>query len=230
MIKVENLRKEYSGKEVLNIADLNIEKGEIVGLVGNNGAGKTTLFSLILDLIKASSGRVLSKEKDVSQSENWKMYTSAYLDDGFLINFLTADEYFEFVGGLFDYSKTDVQAFVQQFEPIFNGEVLGQKKFIRQLSMGNRKKVGLIGALIGNPEIVLWDEPFSNLDPSTQIRVRNIVKEHSENRTFFVSSHDLHHIAEVCTRIIILEHGKVVRDVKNSPEMKEELFEFFEVK
>jgi ABC-2 type transport system ATP-binding protein len=229
MIKVENLSKSYDDREVLRIEDLTISKGEIVGLVGNNGAGKTTFFSLILDLIKATSGRVLSKDKDVSKSEDWKMYTAAYLDDGFLINFLTPDEYFEFVGGLFDLRKEDVQAFVRQFEPIFNGEVLGQKKFIRQLSMGNRKKVGLIGALIGNPEIILWDEPFSNLDPSTQIRVRNIVKEHAENRTFVVSSHDLHHIAEVCTRIIILDHGKVVRDVQNSPATKAELYEFFEV-
>jgi ABC-2 type transport system ATP-binding protein len=229
MIQVENLRKEYNGKEVLNIESLTISKGEIVGLVGNNGAGKTTFFSTILDLIKADQGRVLLKEKDVSQSEDWKMYTSAYLDDGFLINFLTPDEYFQFVGGLFDLSKQDVQEFVGKFEPIFNGEILGQKKFIRQLSMGNRKKVGLVGALIGNPELVLWDEPFSNLDPSTQIRVRNILKEHAADRTFFVSSHDLHHIAEVCTRVIILEKGKVVRDVQITPEAKTELFEFFEV-
>ncbi|MCH2214975.1 MAG: ABC transporter ATP-binding protein [Flavobacteriales bacterium] len=229
MIKAENLRKAYEGNVVLHVEDLTINKGEIVGLVGNNGAGKTTFFSMILDLIKADSGHVLSKDADVSKTEDWKMYTSAYLDDGFLINFLTPDEYFEFVGGLFNLSKNDVMDFVKQFEPIFNGEVIGQKKFIRQLSMGNRKKVGLIGALIGNPEIVLWDEPFSNLDPSTQIRVRNVVKDHSENRTFLVSSHDLHHIAEVCTRIIILDKGKVVRDVQNSPAMKEELFEFFEV-
>ncbi len=229
MIRVEKLQKTYNGNLVLDIPELTIEKGEIVGLVGNNGAGKTTFFSLILDLIKASSGKVFSKDGDVSSSESWKMYTSAYLNDGFLINFLTPDEYFEFVGGLFDISKTDVASFVSQFEPIFNGEVLGKKKFIRQLSMGNRKKVGLIGALIGNPELVLWDEPFSNLDPSTQIRIRNLVKEHSQDRTFLVSSHDLHHIAEVCSRIIILDHGRIVRDVKNSPETKEELFEFFEV-
>lgn len=229
MIQVENLRKEYNGKEVLNIESLTINKGEIVGLVGNNGAGKTTFFSMILDLIKADQGRVLSKEKDVSQSEDWKMYTSAYLDDGFLINFLTPDEYFQFIGGLFDISKQDVQDFVERFEPIFNGEILGQKKFIRQLSMGNRKKVGLVGALIGNPELVLWDEPFSNLDPSTQIRVRNTVTEYAADRTFFVSSHDLHHIAEVCTRVIILEKGKMVRDVQLTPDTKAELFEFFEV-
>ena len=135
MIRVEKLQKTYNGNLVLDIPELTIEKGEIVGLVGNNGAGKTTFFSLILDLIKASSGKVFSKDGDVSSSESWKMYTSAYLNDGFLINFLTPDEYFEFVGGLFDISKTDVASFVSQFEPIFNGEVLGKKKFISQLSM-----------------------------------------------------------------------------------------------
>lgn len=229
MIKIENLSKAYDEKEVLNIPELTIEKGEILGVVGNNGAGKTTLFSLMLDLIKATEGTVLSKGNDVSQTEDWKMYTSAYLDESFLINFLRPDEYFEFVGGLFDYGKADVSAFVEKFEPIFNGEVIGQKKFIRQLSMGNRKKTGLVGTLIGNPEVVLWDEPFSNLDPSTQLRIRNIITEYAENRTFLVSSHDLHHIAEVCTRIIILDHGKIVKDVLRSETSKEELFDFFEV-
>jgi len=229
MIEIKNLRKEYNGKDVLNIENLTIEKGEILGVVGNNGAGKTTLFSLMLDLIKATEGSVLSKGNDVSKTEDWKMYTSAYLDESFLINFLRPDEYFEFVGGLFDYGKADVSSFVEQFEPVFNSEVIGQKKFIRQLSMGNRKKTGLVGALIGNPEVVLWDEPFSNLDPSTQLRIRNVITEYSENRTFLVSSHDLHHIAEVCTRIIILDRGKIVKDVMRSDTSKEELFDFFEV-
>jgi ABC-2 type transport system ATP-binding protein len=230
MIEVRNLRKEYDGNEVLNIAHLTIDKGEILGVVGNNGAGKTTFFSLVLDLIKATEGLVLSKGEDVSKTETWKSYTSAYLDESFLINFLRPDEYFEFVGGLFNYDKAEVASFVERFEPIFNGEVIGQKKFIRQLSMGNRKKAGLVGALIGNPEVVLWDEPFSNLDPSTQLRIRNIITEYAKDRTFLVSSHDLHHIAEVCTRIIILDHGKVVKDVMRSDTSKEELFDFFQVR
>lgn len=229
MIRLENLKKEYSGKEVLNIEQLEISSGQILGLVGNNGAGKTTLFSLLLDIIKPTSGKVFSKDVDVAESEDWKRYTSAYLNDGFLINFLTPEEYFEFVGGLYNMSSTDVSNFINQFSDFFAGEVLGVKKYIRDLSMGNRKKVGLVGSLIGNPEIVIWDEPFSNLDPSTQIRVRNIIKEYSQNRTFLVSSHDLNHIAEVCKRILILDHGKLVRDVENTEASKKELFEFFEV-
>jgi len=229
MIRLENLQKEYSGKEVLNIEQLEISSGQILGLVGNNGAGKTTLFSLLLDIIKPTSGKVFSKDVDVAESEEWKRYTSAYLNDGFLINFLSPEEYFEFIGGLYNMSSQDVSNFLNQFSDFFAGEVLGVKKYIRDLSMGNRKKVGLVGSLIGNPEIVIWDEPFSNLDPSTQIRVRNIIKEYSQDRTFLVSSHDLNHIAEVCKRILVLDHGKLVRDVENTEASKKELFEFFEV-
>lgn len=227
MIEINNLQKFYNYQPVLDLPSLTINKGEIIGIVGNNGAGKTTLFSLILDLIKASKGTVTSKGEDVSKSEAWKKYTAAFIDESFLIGFLTPDEYFEFVGKLYNLSKTDVHNFTAQFEHIFNGEVRGQKKYIRDLSKGNQKKVGIVGALLGNPEIVILDEPFSNLDPSTQLRVRTLIKEHSENRTFLVSSHDLNHIAEVCTRIIILEKGKLVKDVQRRDISTEELVAFF---
>ena len=227
MIEINNLQKFYNYQPVLDLPSLTIDKGEIIGIVGNNGAGKTTLFSLILDLIKASKGTVTSKGEDVSKSEDWKKYTAAFIDESFLIGFLTPDEYFEFVGNLYNLSKTDVHNFTQQFEHIFNGEIIGQKKYIRDLSKGNQKKVGIVGALIGNPEVVILDEPFSNLDPSTQLRIRTLIKEYSTNRTFLVSSHDLNHIAEVCTRIIILDKGKLVKDVQRSDISTEELVAFF---
>ena len=176
MIEINNLQKFYNYQPVLDLPSLTIDKGEIIGIVGNNGAGKTTLFSLILDLIKASKGTVTSKGEDVSKSEDWKKYTAAFIDESFLIGFLTPDEYFEFVGNLYNLSKTDVHNFTQQFEHIFNGEIIGQKKYIRDLSKGNQKKVGIVGALIGNPEVVILDEPFSNLDPSTQLRIEPSLK------------------------------------------------------
>jgi len=227
MIEINNLQKFYNYQPVLDLPSIRLNKGEIIGIVGNNGAGKTTLFSLILDLIKASKGSVTSKGEDVSKSEEWKKYTSAFIDESFLIGFLTPDEYFEFVGNLYNLSKTDVHNFTTQFEFIFNGEISGQKKYIRDLSKGNQKKVGIVGALLGNPEVVILDEPFSNLDPSTQLRVRTLIKDYSANRTFLVSSHDLNHIAEVCTRIIILEKGKLVKDVQRSEISTEELVAFF---
>ena len=227
MIKINNLRKQYGDQVVLDIPTLNFHKDQVIGVVGNNGAGKTTMFSLILDLIQPTNGKVTSKEKDVSQTEEWKKYTTAFIDEGFLIGFLTPDEYFEFLGKAYNLSKTEVMNFVSQFEEIFNGEVLGKKKYLRELSKGNQKKVGLIGSLIGNPEVVLWDEPFSNLDPSTQLRIRNLIKSQSEGRTFLISSHDLNHISEACSRIVILEHGKLVKDVEREAISAEELVEFF---
>jgi len=227
MIEIKDLRKIYDRTEVLSIPNLTFEKGEIIGVVGNNGAGKTTLFSAILDLIEPSAGSVSSKGQDVSKTEDWKKYTAAFLDEGFLIGFLRSEEYFEFVGKLHNLTPSSTLEFVRQFENIFNGEILGNTKYIRDLSKGNQKKVGIVSALIGDPEVVILDEPFSNLDPSTQLRIRGLINDYSTNRTFLISSHDLNHIAEVCTRIVILDHGKVVKDVQKSEISKEALVEFF---
>ena len=227
MITVQNLLKYYSQHKALDIPKLTFNKGEIIGIVGNNGAGKTTLFSCVLDLIKPTKGMVTSKEKDVSQNEDWKTYTAAFIDEGFLIGFLTPEEYFEFIGKAFHLSKAATLDFVRQFEEIFNEEILGKKKYCRDLSKGNQKKVGLVGSLIGDPEIVIWDEPFSNLDPSTQLRIRNLISARSQQHTFLISSHDLNHIAEVCTRIIILEKGEIVKDVQREEISSEELVAFF---
>jgi ABC-2 type transport system ATP-binding protein len=227
MIEIKDLKKGYGRKLVLDIPELVFNKGEIIGIVGNNGAGKTTLFSLVLDLIQASTGAVYSKGKEVSKDEAWKKYTAAFIDEGFLIGFLSPDEYFEFIGQLFDWSKATVHEFTAEFEEIFNDEIRGKKKYIRDLSKGNQKKVGLVASLIGGPEVLIWDEPFSNLDPSTQLRVRNLITKYAENRTFLISSHDLNHIADVCTRIIILEKGKIIKDVQKEDISKEELVDFF---
>ncbi|MEM9549295.1 MAG: ABC transporter ATP-binding protein, partial [Bacteroidota bacterium] len=212
LLEFKQIRKNYGKTTVLDIDSLSVNKGECVGIVGNNGAGKTTAFSLILDLIKASNGVVESKHNDVSKTEDWKSYTSAFLDETFLIDFLTPNEYFDFVGGLHNWSKGQVNEFVTQFEDFFNGEILGKKKYIRDLSKGNQKKVGVVGALIGNPEVVILDEPFASLDPTTQIRLKKIIRERMDNHTFLVSSHDLTHVADVCNRIVILEKGKIVMD------------------
>jgi len=229
LLEFKNVRKEYGKIVVLDIDNLSIDKGECVGLVGNNGAGKTTAFSLILDLIKTSKGEVESKGNTVSNNEDWKSYTSAFLDETFLVDFLTPNEYFDFVGGLYNWSKREVQDFINQFEDFFNGEILGVKKYIRDLSKGNQKKVGIVGTLIGNPEIVILDEPFASLDPTTQIRLKNIIRERLDKHTFLISSHDLTHVADVCSRIVILEQGKVVMDNLKTEETIQQMTEYFHV-
>ncbi|WP_109850934.1 ABC transporter ATP-binding protein [Aquimarina sp. AU58] len=225
MISVHNLTKTYTGNTVLNIESLEIQKGKSFGLVGNNGAGKTTLFSAILDLIQPTTGYIENKGIKVSESEEWKSVTSAFIDETFLIGYLTAEEYFYFIGELRGQNKADVDALLSGFEDFFHGEILGQKKYLRDLSKGNQKKAGIVAALIGNPEVIVLDEPFANLDPTTQIRLKKIIKELSTdpNITVLVSSHDLMHVTEVCERIVVLDKGEVVKDLSTSEETLREL-------
>lgn len=229
MIQIINLQKEFNKTTVLNIEELKIENGDVFGLVGNNGAGKTTLFSLILDLIRASRGKVLINEIPVAKSEEWKAFTGAYIDESFTIGYLTPDEYFNFVGELRNMNANDISAFLENFTEFFNDEIIGKKKYIRDLSKGNQKKVGVVGALMGEPELVILDEPFANLDPTSQFQLRKIIKKLAaeKGKTFLISSHDLDHVTDVCTRIVILEKGKVVRDVQKTEKTLAELEEFF---
>jgi len=229
MISFTNVSKVYAKQSVLDILLLEIPKGQTFGLVGNNGAGKTTMFSCLLDLIKPSKGVVKNNNVNVRESEDWKSFTSAYLDESFLIGYLMPEEYFYFIGELRGVSKREVDQFLNQFEDLFNGEILKGKKYIRDLSKGNQKKVGIVAALIGEPEVIILDEPFANLDPTTQIRLKKIIKKLSQDRniTVLISSHDLQDVTEVSERIVLLEKGKVVRDIKTSKETLKELESYF---
>ena len=232
MIQVNNLSKTYNnGVKVLNITNLEIPKGQSFGLVGNNGAGKTTFFSLLLDLIQPSTGFIKNNSIQVNTSESWKPFTAAFIDESFLIGYLTAEEYFYFIGDLRGQNKADVDALLAKHEEFFNGEILQRKKYLRDLSKGNMKKVGIIATLIGNPEVVILDEPFANLDLTTVNRLKKIIKELSDNPevTVLVSSHDLVHTVEVCNRIVALNKGEIVKDIETSPETLKELEAFFAV-
>lgn len=229
MITIQNISKIYGSTKVLDIQNLEIPQGETFGLVGNNGAGKTTLFSLLLDLIQPSSGFISIDEIKVSQSEAWKSKVAAFIDDSFLIGYLTPEEYFYFLGELRGRNKASVDEFLKQFTDFFNGEILKAGKYVRDLSKGNQKKVGIVGAFIGNPEIIVLDEPFANLDPSSQIKLKNLVKILSQDShvTFLISSHDLSHTTEVCNRIVVLNKGNIVKDIKTNPETLRDLEIYF---
>ncbi|MEO2050449.1 MAG: ABC transporter ATP-binding protein [Allomuricauda sp.] len=229
MITAHTLTKKYGAQTVLNIDHLEIPKGQSFGLVGNNGAGKTTLFSLLLDLIQPSTGHIINNGVQVNESEAWKPFTSAFIDESFLIGYLTPEEYFYFIGELRGRNKADVDALLEGYSDFFHGEILGQKKYLRDLSKGNQKKVGIVASFIGNPEVVILDEPFANLDPTTQIRLKGIIKELAakENVTVLVSSHDLIHVTEVCERIVVLNKGEIVKDIHTSAETLKELEAFF---
>lgn len=230
MIVINNLIKAYNKKVAVNIANLEIGSG-IAGLVGNNGAGKTTFFRLLLDLIKADRGEVLLNEKDVSKNEDWKSYTAAYIDEGFLIPYLTPEEYFYFVGKLNNRTKADVDEHLSNFTAFFDGSILKSKKYIRDLSKGNQFKVGIAACMLQNPDLLILDEPFANLDPSSQIRLIQMMQEQNAKKsmTILISSHDLNHITEVCTRILLMEKGSIIKDLQTSSDTLNELEDYFRI-
>ncbi|MEO9023263.1 MAG: ABC transporter ATP-binding protein [Ginsengibacter sp.] len=230
MIAINNLVKAYNRKIAVDIPQLEIGNG-IIGLVGNNGAGKTTLFRLLLDLVKADKGEVLSNEEDVSKNEDWKSYTASYIDEGFLIPYLTPEEYFYFVGKLHNLSKADVDELLAGFTTFFDGSILKSGKYIRDLSKGNQFKVGIAASLLQDPEVMILDEPFANLDPSSQIRLIKMLEELNTKKPMIIliSSHDLNHITEVCTRILLMEKGVIIKDLQTSSDTLTELGDYFRV-
>lgn len=231
MIEIVNLKKKYGQQTALDIPQLSVAKGERFGLVGNNGAGKTTMFRCILDLVRRSDGIVKSQGVDVAADERWKTYTGSYLDEGFLIDFLTPEEYFRFVADLFKLSEGDLQQFYAEYSDFFGPGLLGVRKLIRELSSGNRQKIGIAAALLPKPSVLVLDEPFNNLDPTARIRLKNILRylHRSQEVTILISSHDLSDITDVCERIVVLHDGVVVHDLLTNQETLKTLESYFSV-
>lgn len=217
MIKIENLKKQFGDTVACDIERFTINDGDILGLVGNNGAGKTTLFRLLLDLLKADEGTVSINDINPADSEAWKQQVGAYIDEGFLIDFLTPEEYFAFLGKISGMTQQQVDDRQKDFEQFAAGEIFGQKKLIRNLSAGNKQKVGIISALFRRPDIVILDEPFNFLDPSSQLTLKHVLTDYSRETgaTLLISSHNLQHTVDISTRIALLEHGVIIRDLPN---------------
>ena len=231
MITIDKLKKNFGEKVAVDIEHYEINQGDMLGLVGNNGAGKTTLFRLMLDLLKADDGKVIINDIDVSQSEDWKSITGAFIDDGFLIDYLTPEEYFYFIGKMYGLKKEEVDERLVPFERFMSGEVIGHKKLIRNYSAGNKQKIGIISAMLHYPQLIL-DEPFNFLDPSSQSIIKHLLKKYNEEHqaTVIISSHNLNHTVDVCPRIALLEHGVIIRDIINEDNSAEkELEDYFNV-
>jgi ABC-2 type transport system ATP-binding protein len=232
MIAINNLIKRFGEKTAVNIEQFQIETGQMLGLVGNNGAGKTTLFRLILDLLQADEGSVMIDDIDVTKSEEWKKTTGAFIDDGFLIDYLSPEEFFYFSGRLYGISKEEIDERLKVFEHFMNGEVIGQKKLIRNFSAGNKQKIGIISAMLHYPEVLILDEPFNFLDPTSQSLIKHLLKKYSEEHhaTIIISSHNLNHTVDICHRIALLEKGIIIKDLHNENNSAEkELEDYFNV-
>ena len=231
MITISNLKKAFGQTIACDIPEFTINDGDILGLVGNNGAGKTTLFRMILDLLKPDEGTVSINSINPAESEEWKDQTGAYVDEGFLIDFLTPEEYFSFLGKVNNITQEEVDERLKPYERLASDEIFGQKKLIRNLSAGNKQKVGIIAALFMKPKLVILDEPFNFLDPSSQNVLKHVLTAYAKenNATLLISSHNLAHTIDISTRIALLEKGRIIRDLPNeSGSAKTELENYFE--
>ena len=232
LLEVNGITKRFGGIVAVENVSFKVHEGEVISIIGPNGAGKTTLFRLMLDLLKADGGSVHIENIDVSRSEEWKNITGAFIDEGFLIDYLTPEEYFYFVGKMYGLTKKEVDKRVARFERFMNGEVIGQKKLIRNYSAGNKQKIGIISAMLHQPQVLILDEPFNFLDPSSQSIIKHLLKAYNEETgaTILVSSHNLNHTVDICPRIALLENGKIIRDIDNKGNSAEkELEDYFNV-
>ena len=230
-MKIENLKKAFGQTIASDIPSFQVNDGEILGLVGNNGAGKTTLFRMLLDLLKPDEGSVMLDSFNPAESEEWKASTGAYIDEGFLIDFLTPEEYFAFIGKITDMTQEAVDERLKDFERLAAGEIFGQKKLIRNLSAGNKQKVGIISALFNRPKLVILDEPFNFLDPSSQNVLKHVLTDYNRETgaTILISSHNLQHTVDISTRIALLEKGQIIRDLPNTDgSTRAELEDYFD--
>ena len=228
LVVATSLTKRYGSTEALQIDHLTVEPGEAVGLVGNNGAGKTTLLRLILDLIRPTTGGVSIDRTVVAESEAWKSHVGAYLDASFLIDYLKPHEYFRLIGGAYGLTTDETAHRAAAFEAFLGPTVVESDVLLRDLSLGNAGKVGIVGALLPQPNLIVLDEPFANLDPGARIQLQDLLRhERARGATVLVSSHDLDHVVDVCSRVLVLSSGRVVRDMLSTSDTLSELRSFF---
>ena len=226
-LTTSSLTKRYGAAEALRLDDLVLHPGERVGLVGNNGAGKTTFLRLALDLIAPTTGHVALDGIRVGGPDlGWKPRVGAFLDAGFLVDFLRPHEYLRLVGTAYGLSGAEVDARIERYRP-FLGSALDGGRLVRDLSLGNAGKVGIVSALLPGAGLVVLDEPFANLDPGARIRLERLLREEVDGATVLVSSHDLDHVVGVCTRVLVLADGRLVSDTPSTPDTLAQLRAFF---
>lgn len=214
MLVLNNVLKKYSGCIVLNVDNLIINQNECIALLGNNGAGKTTLLKSITDLISIDKGQIKILNFKVDEKEDWKKYTSLYMQSNFLIPYLTPKEYIKFIAAVREIPLKNLNIFLENYRDFHNNELFSNQKLVRNLSTGNKQKLGLMGALLPETKLCLLDEPYANLDIVSKEILSSKIKEIREKQknTFIISSHNLDDILSIATRVIILKNGKIIFD------------------
>ncbi|MCI8621280.1 MAG: ABC transporter ATP-binding protein [Clostridia bacterium] len=210
MIKVENVTKKYGSHVAVNNISFTIEDGEIVGFLGPNGAGKTTTMNMLTGFIESSSGEIEINGYDVSKKAKKAKKEIGYMPETTpLYNELTPKEFINYMAELKGVSKKERKEEVQRILKEVNIEDV-QNKLIRNLSRGYRQRVSLASALVGNPKVLILDEPTVGLDPKQVVQIRNLIKSLGKDHTVILSSHILSEISQICEKVIIINKGNLI--------------------
>ncbi len=228
-IRCLHLKKRYGKTTAVDISELTIRSGELVALVGRNGSGKTTLLRLVLDLVAPNEGKVLLDGQDVRHTIAWKQHTAAYLDESFLIPFLTPHEHLMFVGQVYGLNEAECRRRLEALAPFIESALLTEDKYVRDLSAGNRQRVGLAAALLIQPRLLVLDEPFAHLDPTARRLLQQLLLNYQTQckATILFTSHSLEEVFGLARRVLVIEKGSLVRDVLVEGKSREELEAYF---
>ena len=199
MVSLQHISKSFGSQKVLNDVSLEIPAGQIVGLLGPNGAGKSTLMKILIGLWKADSGKISVPERIGYLPENNPLYEEMYVT-----------EYLQFMDKMTNdkCQMTNVDALIDKV-----GLTPERHKHIRELSKGYRQRVGLAQALLGDPELLILDEPTTGLDPNQLVEIRSLIRSLGKDRTVILSTHIMQEVREMCDRVVILDHGTVKADL-----------------
>ena len=210
MIQVENITKKYGSVTAVNNINFEIEEGEIVGFLGPNGAGKSTTMNMITGFIEPTSGRIIVDGYDISKKPKKAKKQIGYMPEGVpLYSDLTVKEFVTYMAEIKGVKGKDKKERVQTvLEQTGLTEV--QNKLTKNLSRGYKQRVSMAGALVGDPKVILLDEPTVGLDPKQVTEIRSLIKELGKDHTVILSSHILSEVSQICNRVIIINKGEII--------------------
>lgn len=210
MIEIKNVTKKYGSFIAIDNINFSIKEGEIIGLLGPNGAGKSTTMNMMTGFIEPTQGEIIINGYDIVKKPQKAKQQIGYMPEGIpLYSDLTAKEFIKYMADLKMVPKTEKNKRIEEVLKQTNLQDV-QNKLIKNLSRGYKQRVGLAGALVSNPKILILDEPTVGLDPKQITEIRKLIKLLGKNHTIILSSHILSEVSQICEKVIIINQGKIV--------------------
>lgn len=207
-LKIKNLTKKFGEQVALSNININIEKNEIIGLLGANGAGKSTLMKSVVGGLKIDSGEILFNNKDITTNEVETKSKIGFLpENNPLYLDMFVKEYLQFVANIHNIPYENVEKVINLV-----GLTPEKSKKIKQLSKGYKQRVGLAQAIIHRPDLLILDEPTNGLDPNQIVEIRNLIKEIGQEKTIIISTHIMQEVEALCSRVILIHKGNIIQD------------------